>query len=81
VGGDDHRKTHRLAKEVAKSMLTPPELAAYQNGVPLFVIDELGRKHYMVFAMTGRLLARETSRDGDRPRWAVAPGTAGIGAT
>ena len=56
---EDKRQQHKVAKHVAKSLLTPPQLAAYEEGkFNISIVDELGRRHLMLYAKPGVLLGR-----------------------
>ena len=55
----DPRKQHKTAKFMAKAMLTPPQLADYESGkFNIYVVDELGRKHWLMYAAPGKLFGR-----------------------
>lgn len=47
-------KTHKVAKHIAKAMMNPAQRTKYQAGGGLYVIDELGRKHHMMWMGGGK---------------------------
>lgn len=54
--GLEERQSHKAAKHMAVSLLTPPQRAAYEAGtLNVYVVDDLGRRHWLMYGAKGSL--------------------------
>lgn len=58
--GLSEAQAHKAAKHMAVAQLTPAQDLDYRTGrLQVYVIDELGRKHWLLFGDTGKLGLRK----------------------